>query len=90
MPQFRPEDESLWIQSAGPRLPDGRLAPPVRVTLKDRLEMGFHLLMVLDVDRERLGDGAHQRGLVEAVLRRELAELAEDYRRNPPTGMVLK
>lgn len=40
------------------------------------------------VEQVRLGDEFNQRGLVDAVLRRELAELAEDYRRDPPKGMV--
>lgn len=73
-----------------PRLPEGLTPSRVTVTLKDRLEMGCHLLAVLDVDRERLGDEFNRQGLIDAVLRRELAELAEDCRRDPPRGMVAR
>lgn len=67
---------------------DGLTASRATVTLKQRLEMGAHLLAVLDVERVRLGDEFNQRGLVDAVLRRELAELAADYRRDPPRGLI--
>ncbi len=86
MPWFRPQDK----EHCHPRLPDGLTPSRVTVTLKDRLEMGVHLLAVLDADRVRLGDEFNRQGLVDAVLRRELAELAADCRRDPPRGLVTR
>ena len=73
-----------------PRLPEGLTPSRATVTMAQRLEMGVHLLAVIDVERERAGDTTLRRGLTDAVLRRELAELAEDCRRDPPKGMVPK
>ncbi len=67
-----------------------KVVQSVGVDIHQRLSLGAHTLMLFDIDRLRRGDPNYQRGVETAIVRRELAELAADCRRDPPRGLVTR
>jgi len=53
-------------------------------TVKERLETGYHVLQTVLVYRSRIGSSGLGWGIERAIVDRELEELEEDLRANPP------